>query len=56
MPETVCEDTAWEYASIACSTAQNFNRTHPMKMDLGAIEDKLHRINRRKNRGRKHAK
>ena len=56
MPDTGCEDTAWEYAAIACRTAQNFNRTHPMKMDLGAIEDKIHRINRRKNRGRKHAR
>ena len=53
MPDTGCEDQAWEYAAIACRTAQNFNRTHPMKMDLTDIEDKLNRINRRKNRGRK---
>ena len=56
MPDTGCEDTAWEYAAIACRTKQNFDRTHPMKMDLGAIEAKINRINRRKNRGRKHAR
>ena len=54
MPNTGCEDKAWEYAAIACRTAQNFNRTHPMKMDLGAIEDKINRINRRKNRGKRY--
>ncbi len=56
MPDTGCEDKAWEYAAIACRTKQNFDRTHPMKMDLGAIEAKINRINRRKNRGRKHAR
>ena len=53
MPGTNCVETAWEYAGIACRTAQNFNRTHPMKMDLTDIEGKLNRINRRKNKGRK---
>ena len=56
MPSTRCIDTAWEYAAIACKTTQNFNRTHPMKMGLGAIEEKINRINRRKRRGRKNAK
>jgi len=56
MPSTSCEDTAWEYAAIACRTAQNFNRTHPMKMDLGDIETKLNRINNRKIRGKRYAK
>jgi|TARA_R100000084_G_C4615916_1_gene130520 hypothetical protein len=56
MPSTRCIDTAWEYAAIACKTTQNFNRTHPMKMELGAIEEKINRINRRKRRGRKNAK
>ena len=55
MPSTRCIDTAWEYAAIACKTTQNFNRTHPMKMGLGAIEEKINRINRRKRRGRKNA-
>ncbi len=56
MPETACEEKAWEYAAIACRTAQNFNRTHPMKMDLAAVEEKINRINNRKNRGRRYAK
>ena len=56
MPDTGCEDQAWEYAAIACRTAQNFNRTHPMKMDLATIETKLNRINNRKRRGNRYAK
>ena len=52
MPVTECEDKAWEYAALACKTTQNFNRTHPSRMDLGAIESKLNRINKRKRRGR----
>ena len=43
-----CIETAWEYAGIACRTAQNFNRTHPMKMDLTDIESKINRINKRR--------
>ena len=53
MPGTNCIETAWEYAAIACRTAQNFNRTHPMKMDLGDIESKINRINRRRGSRRK---
>jgi hypothetical protein len=53
MPNTHCEDTAWEYASMACKLTQNFNRAHPSRMDLGDIENKLARINRRKRNGRR---
>jgi len=56
MPETRCEETAWEYAAIACRVTQNFNRTHPMRMDLSDIESKLNRINNRKIRGRRRVK
>ena len=56
MPSTRCIDTAVEYAANSCKTTQNFNRTHPMKMGLGAIEERINRINRRKHRGRKNAK
>ena len=52
MPNTHDETKAWEYAAIACRTTQNFNRTHPSRMDLSAIESKLDRISRRKRRGR----
>ncbi len=56
MPATNCEDKAWEYAAIACRTKQNFDRTHPDKMDLSDIESKINRINRRKNKGRRYVK
>ena len=56
MPDTHDESKAWEYASIACRVTQNFNRTHPLRMDLSAIESKIHRINSRKRRGRKNAR
>jgi len=52
MPTTSCVETAWEYAAIACRTKQNFDRTHPDKMDLSDIESKINRINSRKRRGR----
>ena len=52
MPNTHDESKAWEYAAIACRTTQNFNRTHPSRMDLSQIEGKLDRISRRKRRGR----
>jgi hypothetical protein len=56
MPSTNDTDTAWEYAAIACKTKQNFDRTHPYRMDLADIESKLIRINNRKVRGRRRAK
>ncbi len=56
MPSTNDIDKAWEYAAIACKTRQNFNRTHPLRMDLTDIESKLNRINNRKNRGRRRVK
>ncbi len=52
MPITSCEHTAWEYAAMSCKLTQNFNRTHPMRMDLSNKEGKFHRINQRKRRGR----
>jgi len=52
MPNTHDETKAWEYAAIACKTTQNFNRTHPSRMDLTQIEGKIDRISRRKKRGR----
>lgn len=46
-PTTYDENTAWEYAATACRVTQNFNRTHPLRMDLSSIEEKLYRINKR---------
>ena len=56
MPSTNCEDKAWEYAAIACRTKQNFDRTHPSRMDLHDIESKINRINRRKHKGKRYVK
>jgi len=50
LPDTNDEDTAWEYAAMACRVTQNFNRTHPMRMDLSSLEEKINRINRRKRK------
>ena len=49
-PEPYDLDQAWEYAAMACKTTQNFNRTHPMRMDLSTLEAKKRRISRRKKR------
>ena len=53
LPDTHDLDTAWEYAALACKTTQNFNRSHPDRMDLSNVENKLNRINKRKRRGRR---
>jgi hypothetical protein len=50
MPETQDEAMAWKYASIACRVTQNFNRTHPDRMDMADIENKVLRINKRLKR------
>jgi len=55
LPDTHDLDKAWEYAALACKTTQNFNRSHPDRMDLSEKEGKYYRINKRKRRGR-HAK
>jgi hypothetical protein len=48
LPETHDVEKAWEYAALACKTKQQFNRTHPMRMDLTDIESKINRINKRR--------
>jgi len=53
VPDTQDESKAWEYAAMACKLTQNFNRAHPLRMDLTDIESKLARINRRKKKGRR---
>jgi hypothetical protein len=49
-PGTYDLEQAWEYAALACKTTQNFNRTHPMRMDLSTLEAKKRRISKRKKR------
>jgi hypothetical protein len=46
-PETQLEDTAWKYALDALKITQNFNRTHPLRMDLSDFESKSARITNR---------
>ena len=48
LPPALTEDEAWGHAALACKTTQNFNRTHPMRMDLKGIESKMSRIEKRK--------
>ena len=53
MPNTFDESKAWEYAAMSCRITQNFNRSHPSRMDLKSVESKIDRINKRKRRGRR---
>ena len=50
MPGALTEDQAWEYASIACRTTQNFNRTHPLRDTSESFEDRILRFDRRKRK------
>lgn len=53
LPPAMDAISAWTNAALACKTTQNFNRTHPMRMDLANIEDKLLRMDKRKKGGKK---
>jgi len=53
LPVALDNITAWANAALACKTTQNFNRTHPERMDLTNIEEKLLRMEKRKKRGSK---
>jgi len=53
LPPAMDALSAWTNAAVACKTTQNFNRTHPMRMDLANIEDKLLRMEKRKKGGKK---
>lgn len=46
-PDTYDEDEAWKYAAQAIKVTQNFNRTHPDRMDLSDFESKSIRITKR---------
>ena len=51
-PDTTDPDKAWEYALLAIKTTQNFNRTHPLRVELTeeSIESKLNRFHTRKRK------
>jgi hypothetical protein len=44
---------AWEMAQISAKTTQNFNRTHPLRLEGYDAEDKIARIEGRKLRSGK---
>ena len=50
MPGALTETQAWEYASIACRTTQNFNRTHPLRDRDESFEERILRFERRKTK------
>ena len=56
LPETHDDDKAWEYAAIAFKVTQNFNRTHPDRLDHSSLEEKILRIENRKRKGKQNAK
>lgn len=49
IPTTVTEEEAWNKALVCCKTTQNFNRTHPDRMDE-IDESKMHRLKSRADR------
>ena len=56
LPDTTDDDQAWEYAALATRVTQNFNRTHPDRIDHTSLEEKIGRIENRKRKGRQNAK
>lgn len=50
LPPTTDSLQAWKYADISLKMTQNFNRTHPMRVDGYSTFDKKNRI---KKRGRR---
>lgn len=52
-PETDNDETAWQYAAQALRVTQNFNRTHPDRMDLQDFETKSIRITERTTKSKR---
>ena len=52
LPNQETKEKAWECALLSVKTTQNFNRTHPLKVDMYSELDKQERIEKRKNRGK----
>jgi len=50
MPMTTSEDEAWTQAAISLRTKQNFDRTHPNRMDLSTLESKMNRLDKRRKK------
>jgi hypothetical protein len=52
LPNQESKEKAWECALLAVKTSQNFNRTHPLRVDMYSELDKQDRIEKRKNKGK----
>jgi hypothetical protein len=52
LPNQESKEKAWECALLAVKTSQNFNRTHPLRVDMYSELDKQERIEKRKNNGK----
>ena len=48
LPNANTKEDAWESALISVKAEQNFNRTHPLKVDMYSGLDKQERIEKRK--------
>lgn len=53
IPPAYTPEDAWMLASQTVRIEQNINRTHPLRIEGMKMEDKLHRIEMRKFRGKK---
>ena len=52
LPNQPTKEKAWECALLSVKTTQNFNRTHPLKVDMYSELDKQERMEKRKNKGK----
>jgi len=52
IPHQESERLAWEMGKLTAQTIQNFNRTHPLKVDMeiSDSERKSYRVNKRRKR------
>ena len=50
LPPTKDPHRAWELADLSLKMTQNFNRTHPMRVDFYSSKETKKRINRRKKK------
>ena len=53
IPESPTSLEAWKNALMSLRTEQNFNRSHPSKIDAEFLETRTARIRRRINKGKK---
>lgn len=52
LPNSFSEENAWNDALVSVKMTQNFNRTHPLKVDMYSGLEKQDRIEKRKLNGK----